>query len=72
MTLASHAAVVPLVRFSQLYGVLNDQIFQADRCHATGEHELAAGYLLFSQAGDLLLYDQGYPAIWLFAFHDVE
>ena len=43
---------------------------QADMVpYATGERELAAEYLLYSSPDDLFLYDRGYPAFWLFAFH---
>lgn len=64
---------VPLARFSRLYDVLNTQTIQADMVpYATGERELAAEYLLFSEPDDLFLYDRGYPAFWLFAFHAVE
>ena len=40
--------------------------------YATGERELAAEYLLYSRPDDLFLYDRGYPAFWLFAFHAQE
>ena len=40
--------------------------------YATGERELAAEYLLYSSPDDLFLYDRGYPAFWLFAFHAQE
>lgn len=33
---------------------------------------MAARYLLDAQSNDLFLYDRGYPAFWLFAFHHVE
>ena len=64
---------VPLARFSRLFDVLNDQILHADMVpYATGERELAAEYLLYSSPDDLFLYDRGYPAFWLFAFHAQE
>lgn len=64
---------VPLARFSRLYDVLNDRVIQADMApYHTGERELAASYLLDAEADDLFLYDRGYPAFWLFAFHHVE
>ena len=64
---------VPLARFSRLFYVLNDQILHADMVpYATGERELAAEYLLYSRPDDLFLYDRGYPAFWLFAFHAQE
>ena len=49
------------------------QILHADMVpYATGERELAAEYLLYSSPDDLFLYDRGYPAFWLFAFHAQE
>ena len=64
---------VPLARFSRLFDVLNDQILHADMVpYATGERELAAEYLLYSRPDELFLYDRGYPAFWLFAFHAQE
>jgi len=64
---------VPLARFSRLYDVLNDRVIQADMApYRTGERALAASYLLDAQPDDLFLYDRGYPAFWLFAFHHTE
>lgn len=64
---------VPLARFSRLYDVLNDRVIQADMApYRTGERELAANYLLDAKPDELFLYDRGYPAFWLFAFHHVE
>ncbi len=64
---------VPLARFSRLYDVLNGLVIQADVApYRTAERELAAAYVLEAQADDLLLYDRGYPAFWLFAFHHAE
>ena len=64
---------VPLARFSRLYDVLNDRVIQADmEPYRTGERELAAHYLLDAEPDDLFLYDRGYPAFWLFAFHHAE
>ena len=64
---------VPLARFSRLYDVLNHLVVQADMApYHTGERELAADYLLNLDEDDLSLYDRGYPAFWLFAFHHVE
>ena len=64
---------VPLARFSRLYDVLNHVVVQADMApYRMGERELAGYYLLNLEEKDLLLYDRGYPAFWLFAFHHVE
>lgn len=64
---------VPLARFSRLYDVLNNLVIQADMApYRTGERELAAFYLLDLKEDDLLLYDRGYPAFWLFALHHEE
>lgn len=64
---------IPLARFSRLYDVLNHLVIQADMApYHTGERELAAHYLLDLEEDDLLLYDRGYPAFWLFAFHHIE
>lgn len=64
---------VALARLSRLYDVLNGVVVQADIApYRTGERELAGAYLLDLRADDLVLYDRGYPAFWLFAFHHVE
>jgi hypothetical protein len=64
---------VPLARFSRLYDVLNDLVIQADiEAYAVGERVLAGEYLLATRAQDLILYDRGYPAFWLFALHRQE
>ena len=53
--------------------MLNGLVIQADmEPYGTGERELAAGYLLNLESDDLALYDRGYPAFWLFAFHHIE
>lgn len=64
---------VPMARLSRLYDVLNDRVIQADvEPYRTGERELAGYYLANAQAHDLFLYDRGYPAFWLFAFHHTQ
>jgi len=64
---------VPLARFSRLYDVLNRQIVQAEMAsYDTSERELASGYLPRLKADDLVLYDRGYPAFWLLAYHQEE
>lgn len=37
--------------------------------YLSSERDLAAKHLAKTQLGDLLLYDRGYPAFWLFALH---
>ena len=64
---------VPMARFSRLYDVLNGQVVQADMArYDTSERELASGYLPRLMADDLVLYDRGYPAFWLLAYHHEE
>ena len=64
-------AACPMARFSQLYDVLNKVIVRAHiEPYTTGEREMAAAGLYDTQADDLLLYDRGYPAFWLFAMHN--
>jgi hypothetical protein len=67
-------ASCPMGRLSQCFDLLNAVILCADiAAYATGERELASGYLHAALATDLFLYDRGYPAFWLFAQHrDME
>lgn len=63
-------ASVPMARFSRLYDVLNHLVIEADiEPLSTGERILAGEYLATTEINDLLLYDRGYPAFWLFAHH---
>jgi hypothetical protein len=64
----------PMARYSRLFDVLNKIIVVADiEPYAVGERELASPYLYAAVADDLLVYDRGYPAFWLFAQHrDME
>lgn len=63
-------AAGPMARFSRLYDVLNKIILRADIApYAVGERELASPYLYDARADDLMLYDRGYAAFWLFAQH---
>jgi hypothetical protein len=65
--------VTPQARFSRLYDVLNRLVVAADvEPQSVGERVLAGEYLPSTRADDLLLYDRGYPAFWLFAAHAVE
>lgn len=64
-------AVKSTVRISQLYDILNKQTvdFQYSP-YAIGERELATRHLASSEEeNDLILYDRGYAASWLFALH---
>jgi hypothetical protein len=66
-------ASVPLARLSRLYDVLYDLVIVADiDSYSVGERVLAGEYLLATRANDLLLYDRGYPAFWLFSLHRQE
>lgn len=66
-------ASVPLARFSRLYDVLNDLVIEADfESRHVGERVLAGEHLAATRDNDLLLYDRGYPAFWLFALHHQE
>jgi hypothetical protein len=66
-------ASVPLARFSRLYDVLNHLVLEADfESRHVGERVLAGEHLAATRDNDLLLYDRGYPAFWLFALHHQE
>ncbi len=63
---ASH----PSARLSQLYDVINKISVDVQVApHSTGERELARKHLEHTDENDLLLYDRGYPATWLFHLH---
>lgn len=59
-----------LARASALYA-LDDQLVVDTGLAAmcVGEHELAVEHLAAAGPGDLIVYDRGYPAFWLFALH---
>ena len=60
----------PAARLSQLYDVSNKVTVDLEvGLHSTGERELAIKHLACAGAGDLVLYDRGYPATWLFILH---
>ena len=66
-------ASVPLARLSCLYDVLNGITLEADIApRSDGERVLAGEHLAATRADDLVLYDRGYPAFWLFALHARE
>jgi hypothetical protein len=53
--------------------VLNHLVIEADvEPLSVGERVLAGEHLVTTGAGDLLLYDRGYPAFWLFVLHPME
>lgn len=61
---------MPCVRLSQLYDVKNNITLdlQVDS-YSTGEREMALKHLNKTQAGDLVVYDRGYPAVWFYKCH---
>jgi hypothetical protein len=66
-------SAVPLARLSRLYDVLNGVVVDADLCaREVGERVLAGEHLASTEAQDLMLYDRGYPAFWLFVLHGLE
>jgi hypothetical protein len=57
-----------IARVSTLYDVLNRIIVDAHLApYCMAERELAVAHLEQVGAGDLLLFDRGYPAFWLFS-----
>ena len=60
----------PMALLSSLYDPLNqlwvDTQFSSS---LSSERDLAAKHLESAKADDLILYDRGYPAFWLFALH---
>jgi len=48
-------------------------VIEADfESRQVGERVLAGEHLAATRANDLILYDRGYPAFWLFAVHHQE
>jgi hypothetical protein len=63
-------ASCPMAQLSQLFDVLNKTVIHAEIApYDTSERELAANHLYWTQEKDLLLYDRGYAAFWLFSMH---
>ena len=63
----------PSVRLSQLYDVMNQLSVDIIASEvAVGERALAAKHLAKAQKDDVILYDRGYPAFWLFALHQQQ
>lgn len=59
-----------LARVSILYDVSHDLVVDTQvSATCVSERELAVEHLAAARPGDLLLYDRGYPAFWLFAMH---
>jgi len=55
---------------SVFYDVLNHLVIDSSLCpKGTSERACAVEHLAHAQKNDLILYDRGYPAFWLYAFH---
>lgn len=60
----------PMARVSQLYDLRNKITLDAKiRPYSQGEREMALQHASHLKTDDLVLYDRGYPAFWLFAWH---
>jgi hypothetical protein len=67
-----HAAI-PHVRLSQLYDVKNNITLDLQvESHSTGEREMAIMHLNKTQAGDLVVYDRGYLAVWFYKYQRLK
>jgi len=65
---ARAVAGMPAIRLSQLYDIKNKITIDLQaESHSTGERELALKHLDYAQEGDLILYDRGYPAVFISA-----
>jgi len=65
-----HTDEVPMALGSCLHDVFHGVVLDARlQPYRSNERTLAYQHLDFTQAGDLVLYDRGYPAFWLFAAH---
>ena len=65
-----HVDEFPMALGSALYDVFQKVIIDAQIFpYRSSEREIAFQHLAATQAGDLILYDRGYPAFWLFAAH---
>ena len=66
----------PSARLSQLYDVINKISVDVQVSPVSvGERVLATRHLKCANKHDLVLYDRGYPAFWLFAlhhYHDIQ
>jgi hypothetical protein len=64
---------VPMAMGSCLYDVFQGVVLDAILApYRTSERELAYQHLSLAVVGDLILYDRGYPAFWLFAAHQAK
>lgn len=65
-----HVDELPMALGSALYDVFQKIIIDAQLFpYRSSEREIAFQHLAATQSGDLILYDRGYPAFWLFAAH---
>jgi hypothetical protein len=65
-----HTDEVPMALGSALYDIHQKIIVDAQLFpYRSDEREIAYLHLEATQAGDLILYDRGYPAFWLMAAH---
>ena len=70
---ARRHSLKPAVRISQLYDVQNKLSIDVQiDAHSTGERDQAVKHLKFTEENDLILYDRGYPAVWLFILHQIK
>lgn len=59
---------VPMALASLYYDVLNQMVIDAQLCPSdTAERACIAAHLEQAREGDLILFDRGYPAFWLYA-----
>lgn len=66
-----HVEEFPMALGSALYDVFQKVIIDAQLFpYRSSERDIAYQHLAAIQAGDLVLYDRGYPAFWLFAAHE--
>ena len=62
---------VPMALGSCLYDVFQGLVIDARLApYKSSERELAYKHLASAQAKDLIVYDRGYPAFWLFSAHE--
>ena len=60
----------PMARASIFYDVMNNMVIDsAIKSRSASEHQCAEDHLSYSRKNDLVLYDRGYNAFWLYALH---